>query len=107
MTSDETVPPGLDPINLALRELSRVVCLEYEPWSTEGKRIMEVAKAIYQKSGPRELDCLVTGIPGHPCIAGNNAVAVVFPLQPAWATYWAEAVAAIEAMDKADTCPQD
>ncbi len=86
------------PIEVALEELFRVTRLEFGFETPKGMRIMKVAKAICRLRG-KDAEAIVTGHPGIPCMAGNGAIAITYPIQPAWATYWDEAAAAIEAVD--------
>lgn len=68
----------------------------------EGRRIKEVATAMFQRAwhGQRP-EQLAMGFPGgdpakHLARVGNGTVAIMYPLQPAWATYAEHAREAIE-----------
>jgi hypothetical protein len=93
-------------VTVALKELFRLVRVAHEPRTPKEERITKVAKAICE-SKRVNADQITTGHPNHPCLAGNNAVAIVYPIQPAWATYWVEAIAAIDAVDEVRLCAQD
>lgn len=101
-TVDRASTQEEDATKAALKELFRLVYLEYEVLSASSprnQRIAEVAKALCKQNG-KHTEQITTGTPNwEPCIAGNNAVALLHPIQPAWATYWEEAVAAIDAVD--------
>ncbi len=104
MTSEEQPQ---HPIDAALEELSRVACLEWEPRTLEDRRISLVAKAVCKVRGdPYQLVTAPAGPACPPLNAGNGAIGIL-SVMPAWATYWVEAMAAVEAMDKADACPSD
>lgn len=85
-------------VNATLRELSRLVLLEYGEVAVRtprNKRIREIAQRLCQG----DPDIVTTGIPGNPCKAGKDAIAIVHPIQPAWMTYWQEAEAALDVVE--------
>lgn len=88
-----------------LDDLFDLVRAQYDEMAAETparSRAAKTAKIICRNRG-KSPDVITTGIPGNtPVMGGNDVVAVCHPIQPAWATYWREAEAAIRAVDEAD-----
>jgi hypothetical protein len=78
------------------------------PQDERSQRIKRVARAIAIANRQGDyLDRIVMGFPSNTpgsgiAYCGKGTVAILFPLQPCWATYVHDAIAAIEACDAAN-----
>jgi len=96
----------------AVRDMMAVIRAEFEKeWhdNPHNRRIRTVARALAMADGISEdyLDEIVMGfasgggatVPTIARVGSRGLVAILFPLQPAWAAYARDAQAAIEAVD--------
>ena len=89
-----------------LTEFCDKVRAEYEAHvvTERDKKIQKIAK--HMASANEDPDIIVMGYPGRYkaalAIAGNGTFALAHPIQPAWATYWRDASAALEAVEAAE-----
>lgn len=92
----------------AVFAMEAAILAEFErtfPQDARSARIREVARAIATANGQGDyLDRIVMGHP-HPqaghgvTFCGKGTVMMTWPLQPCWATYAKDAIAAIEVCD--------
>jgi len=96
---------GIDPLSKHIRALSDAVNKHFDDMYTSprDRKVKAIAISICtaRRLGPP--NTLTVG--GHPAVqtlAGNGAVAIVPPIQPAWVTFVAEADLALKAMESVD-----
>lgn len=100
-TSDELADP-LTKYIIALRDAA---IEEYDKLydSPEGRKLKKIAVSLcksHRGGDPYTLTMGGRGITQK--IAGNEAVAIMFPIQPAWVTFIFDARIALEVLEKAE-----